>query len=214
VVRELNPYETDVVFIIDSSSRVGQRSYTAEKEFIKSVSRPLNVYPGKSRAAVVTYGNTASRVVDFGSPSRTVAEFERSVDAAPVIGGERRMDKGLEKAADVLAEARPNVTKIALLLTSGRQLSLADRKELERVTKRLRDVGVKVFVLSIGNELTTQELLQYVDRKEDIIRLDSFDVLQPVALPTARQIMGNSGKYCYDNCLVMYLSHYDVVIPE
>lgn len=194
VIRQLNPYETDVVFIVDSSSRVPQRSFTTEKEFVKSVSRLLNVFPGKSRAAVVTYGNTASRAVDFGSPSRTRADFEREVDAVSPIGGERRIDKGLEKGAEVLSGARPNVTKVALLITSGRQLTLADRSELERVRKRLRDVGAKVFVLSIGNQLSTQELLPYVDRKEDTIRIDRFEVLEPGALPTARQIMGNSGE--------------------
>ena len=194
MVRELNPYETDVVFIVDSSSRVPQRSFSAEKEFVKSVSRLLNVYPGKSRAAVVSYGSTASRVLDFGSPSRTRTDFERRVDAVPSIGGERRIDKGLEKAADVLSSGRPNVTKVALLITSGRQLTSVDRSELERIRKRLRDVGGKVFVLSIGNETSTQELLSYVDRKEDIIRMDRFEVLEPGALPTASQIMGNSGE--------------------
>lgn len=85
--------------------------YIKEKDFIKSLAKFLNVRPGHSRAALVTYGSQAFRVVNFGETD-TLKAFEHAVDRAGKAGGPRRIDRALASAAIMLDESRRNVPKV------------------------------------------------------------------------------------------------------
>lgn len=96
---------------MDSSTLVQSREYLNEKQFVKSLAKFLNVRPGHSRAALVTYGSRAFRVVNFDG-TKTIKEFEYAVDGAGKAGGPRRIDTALSTAATMLYESRPNVPKV------------------------------------------------------------------------------------------------------
>jgi hypothetical protein len=104
----------DIVFLIDSSSSVDTSQYLKQKDSVKSLARYLNVRPGLSRASLITYGSTSSKVIGFDGYS-TVSEFDTAVDSAGRVGGPRRIDYALEAAKDALNEARPNVPKVSVL---------------------------------------------------------------------------------------------------
>lgn len=86
VLRPVDTYSADVVFILDSSQNVGQANFLKQKEFLQSLILHLNVHSGKSRVAVVNYGNIASIVTDFDL-AQNLSEFKRRLDASPYIGG-------------------------------------------------------------------------------------------------------------------------------
>lgn len=100
------------MFLIDSSSPVDASQYLQQKESVKSLARYLNVKPGHSRAALITYGSTSSKVIDFNGYS-TLGEFDTAVNRAGRVGGPRRTDYALEAAKQALYEARPNVPKVS-----------------------------------------------------------------------------------------------------
>lgn len=101
------------MFLIDSSSPVDASQYLKQKESVKSLARYLNVKPGHSRASLITYGSTSSKVIDFNSYS-TLSEFDSAVDRAGRVGGPRRIDYALNAAKEALYEARPNVPKVSV----------------------------------------------------------------------------------------------------
>lgn len=84
-----DPYSADIVFLLDSSQSVGKVSFKAEKDFVKSLVQRLNVKSGKSRVAVVNYGNIAIITISFDD-FKDISEFERVIDGVPSIGGNKK----------------------------------------------------------------------------------------------------------------------------
>jgi hypothetical protein len=172
---------------MDSSYLVGPQRYRTEKDFVRSLARYLNVTPGNSRAAIVTYGKNATKVLGF-TDYKTIPEFERRLLNAPSVGGVRRIDSALKAAEDLLTQTRPDSKKIVVLLTAGQQARVTDSKALDLATKPLRDAGAQTFVISIGNDPKENELRKIVVDPKDIFKVGSFDVLYPRAYPVAREI--------------------------
>lgn len=203
----------DILFLIDSSASVSNEDYRKEKDFVKSIAKFLNVSPGKSRAAVVTYGERPQLVSSFTS-YRTLPEFESLVDRSPQIRGERRIDKVLEAAQSVLNNARKTAPKITVLLTAGTQYPAAGAKSLNEASQPLRDLGSKTFVIAIGSQPNQQELLPVVDQRPDIFSVISFDALRTQDRSIAKEIAKRPGRYrklfilCIQSRVSMLTTHY------
>lgn len=77
--------DLDAIFAIDSSSGIKKSDFDNQKEFVKKVARALNVKPGKSRGALVTYGNTPKNVFVFDEYGSQY-QFDAKVDEAKQQG--------------------------------------------------------------------------------------------------------------------------------
>lgn len=96
---------------MDASANVGTDNFGRQKAFVKLLARSLNVAPGGSRAALITYSNNAVTVVPLGG-YETVHDFESTLDRIVFYyGGERRMDLALKEAADLFQKARAGVQR-------------------------------------------------------------------------------------------------------
>ena len=151
--------------------------YKKEKEFVKYLARYLNVSPGNSRAALVTYGNRAAEVFGFDI-NRPFSNFEGAVDRAPFVGGDRRIDRSLDKTSQIMADARPTVTKIFVLLTSGKQASAFGSKTPGEAATPLLKGGVYSYVVAISLKPDITELRPVVQESSHIFRMASFDDLR------------------------------------
>ena len=76
----------DVIFIMDSSVDVSRADYEKEKDFIESLAGYLRLSPGRTRAAVLTYGYTTTLVAEYDS-YEILQTFNSAVDGASYIGG-------------------------------------------------------------------------------------------------------------------------------
>lgn len=164
----------DVVFLVDSSNGVNLISFYKEKIFVKLLAKRLNVSPKKSHAAVITYGSRARLDIDFNGYYDLPA-FERLVDRIAYIGGARRIDKAFEAAAGALKGSRPSVSKMVVLLTSGRQPQ--DAPSLETSAATLHSLGAVVYVVSVANDLDPKYFNVLVEDSRHVSRVPSFDVL-------------------------------------
>lgn len=201
--RKPTNVNADVIFLVDSSSSVPQSSYQQEKDFVKQISKYLNVNPGRFRAAYVSYGDQARTVFKFND-YRSLAEYEGLVDGAPYVGGQRRMDRALDAASTLLTETRPSAPKIVVLLTAGRQSLGVNRRLIDEAAARLRDKGAKTYVIAIGAGPNKNELRGAVDRPEDIIPVRSFNKLSPTASPISRELAGGTGKFTPHSFCLFY----------
>jgi hypothetical protein len=113
------------------------------------------------------------------------------VDGAFPLSGPRRLDSALQAARQVLNEARPNLPKIAVLITAGRQA--LDGPRLDAAAETLRRSGAKTFVVAIGNTPDTRELQPVVEKQEDILRISSFDRLTPEVPSVIDKIINRNG---------------------
>lgn len=192
-------FAADIVFIVDSSSEVSRENYNKEKGFIKSLAKTLNLAPGKTRGSVVIYGGVASLEIRFNAYSNSTA-FDEAVDDLPYLGSLRRMDLGLREGADAMKDARPDVPKVVVLLTAGRQ-SLSSNL-LPQSVKPLQDLGANIYVVAIGSQPDDQELRPVVKEPGDVLKVSTFDDLTPQTRPIAKHIVNETGKKTSFTCFV------------
>lgn len=167
--------ETDVIFVMDSSSEVTQSDYRYEREAVKYMARSLKVPSGRSRASVITYGNIPSRVVKFDG-YQSFSSFENAVDRAPRIGGQRRIDLALEDAGKLLSEAKSSVRRNVILLTSGRTYPFS--RDLYVAAKRTFDQNAELFVIAVGGRPYFKELTAIVKKPKYVFNVSSFSNLE------------------------------------
>ena len=194
MVTPVNPeFDADVVFLVDSAWSVGRANFQAEKEFVKSFAKALNVKPGKSRGSVISYSSSPQVHFRFND-YKTSKEFENLVDSTPFLGQYRNMDKAVQEAGKVLNRARQNVPKVVVLLTAGRDLP--GGQELGEVVKPLQRQGAKLFVVGIGSQPDYQGLSRAVEKREDLVRIGGFSKLSAAVTSTAKYVTSRAGK-CY-----------------
>ena len=187
----------DIVFLVDTSSQMGTSNFESQKRFVKLVAKSLNVGPERSRAAIITYGNTSTQLDDSDLFS-SLPEFYRAVDGSRFIGGPRRMNYAVDGAEKLLRTANRNVYKLTVLLTAGKQFYQQDIILLEQSFKKLRETGTKTFVVAIGNDYDNTELLPGVEAAEDIFSVVSFDGLARQAWQTSKEIAERTGEFCHE----------------
>lgn len=182
---------------MDSSSAVPLVDYKKEKVFVKYLARYLNVSPGNSRAALITYGNRAAEVVGFDL-NRPLSNFEAAVDRAPFAGGDRRIDRSLDKTSQIMADARPTVRRIVVLLTSGKQASASGSKTPGEAAIPLLKGGVYIYIVAVSLKPDVSELRPVVQESSHIFRMSSFDDLRTRWTTVGEIIVDTSSKYLDD----------------
>lgn len=197
-------FAADIVFIVDSSSEVSRENYNKEKGFIKSLAKTLNLSSGKTRASVIVYSGVASLEIRFNAYSNSTT-FNKAVDDLPYLGSLRRMDLGLREGAVAMKDARPDVPKVVVLLTTGRQSQSSNL--LPQAVKPLNDLGANIYVIAIGSQPSDRELRLVVQEPGDVLKVSRFDDLTPQTRPIARHIVNTTGKKTIFTCLVWPKGH-------
>ena len=82
----LGGFQADVLFIMDSSRDVSRTDYKKQKDFVVSLVKYLRLSPYGTRAALLTYGYTATLVANYDSYDNT-SLFANAVKRASYIGG-------------------------------------------------------------------------------------------------------------------------------
>jgi len=172
---------------LDTSSGVDRRDFGKEKEFVKSMVRSLDAPLKESKMAAIPYGAFPVTSGTLNS-YKSLNEFDRDVDALRVVSGQRRMDEALNTATNMLRREKSPARSVVILLTAGRQAQLYQGLLVRDSSKKLRNVGAEIYVITIGSETSFDGLRPIVAEPEDIFQVGSFDYLQREAQPIGRDI--------------------------
>ena len=181
-MKEIEPTCTtkvDVGFILDSSGSL-RNDYQREKDFMKLLAANFGVSSDGSRAGVVTFSYNAElsiKLNDFDS----VSKFNEAVDNIPLMGSTTRIDKALLLTQRELFSlpngARPGIPKLLILLTDGSQTNDADAVDPGDIADKIRQQGIKVLVIGIGDGVNKTELNHLGGGPENTFNAASFDEL-------------------------------------
>ena len=181
-----------MVFLVDTSSSIGQQNFNQEKRFVTSLARSLNIPSWNSRVAVVSYSETAITLTKL-SEQKSKDKFDTVVHKMTLMTGRSRVDKALDSAFSLFSEGRPGVVKIAILLTAGQQSETIDYGLLKSSLQSLIHIGARTFVVAIGNRSDVQELESTVEKPNDMFKVKEFDELQSRVPEIAKDIAASSG---------------------
>ena len=69
----------------------------------------------------------------------------------------------------VFTTARQQNSKVAILITDGKNSEAPDSVPVGIASQPLKQKGVRIFVVGVGNSVEKEELLNITERKEDLI---------------------------------------------
>lgn len=186
---------------MDSSGSINSYAYINVKNFLKGISVLMGFKPNRTHIGVVLYSKVAEVAFKF-SVHPHLRKLFRSIDNLQHWKDRTRIDLGLQTANTSLFSKeggmRENVTKIAILLTDGEQTTknVNDLIPLRVAANALKRRGITIFVIGIGPFINRNELLQIVDRSDQLIELSTFAELEEkvndIATALCQQDVGKS----------------------
>ena len=177
-------YSGDVVFLVDSSSKLSPENFSKIKDFVKSLANNMGVPSKTSRAAVIFFDSLTRIPIRFETV-RDFRSFSRILNTEQQIGGGRRMDRALQSAASIVQQGRPSVV---ILVTGGS--SDPDARPLDTAVQPLRAKEAKTFAVVIGSSSLVTEVAPSVEDPRDVLQVLSFDDLQFKSESLAARVVG------------------------
>ena len=134
-VKTPEDYKAEVIYVMDSSSLVGQVNYRNQKDFIKGLARALNHSPNYTQSAVIIYDTFPEFAIRMGAYPK-IGPFSHAVDKLRYLGGlSGGLDWALKFAPRGFSQDEPDVPKIIVLIA---KTDLQNRSEERRVGKECR----------------------------------------------------------------------------
>lgn len=185
--------DADLAFVVDTSGSISDENFKKQKDFIKVLASSFDPILAEHQLGLISYSNNAQMEVSFQDKADR-KEFEQAVDLIPHTKGRTRLDKALKLASSRLFTASEGSLsgkrKIMIILTDGRQSQDPDTVPLQGAVLPLRQLGVRIYTVAIGDEVDLKELYQVTERNEDVFPVSDFDDLanmaNDIALNTCR----------------------------
>lgn len=169
----------DVGFLLDSSGSL-RNDYVTEKNFLKTLSSFIGVSEGQSRVSVITFSFFAKLSIKL-SDHYNVNSFTAAVDAIPLMGYTTMIDRALllakRKMFAVENGARYGVPKVLILMTDGTQTNHKGAEDPVHIANKIRDMGIKLFVIGIGKGVNSNELIGIAGNQKNVFTTASFSDL-------------------------------------
>ncbi|GFO23771.1 collagen alpha-4(vi) chain [Plakobranchus ocellatus] len=155
--------KADLVFVVDSSSSVGQNDFHHLEDFLKDAIVQLPVQRDNVRVGVVQYGNHPSLEFSLDVYSERLSMM-KAVDGINFMGGGTNTGHAIQYTTDTLFStsqgARNGVPHIAVVITDGHS---GDRTATLAAADKARQQGVNLFAVGIGQNVNRQELQDIAD---------------------------------------------------
>lgn len=123
-----------------------------QNHFLKTLAFSLGLMTPDTHPSIVIFGEDAKLSLKFNMHEDPYL-FDDTLDELPSMGDQTRIDKGLRATQREMFKsengARKDVTKILVLVTGGIQSKVADAEDPASIANELRDIGVKIFVVSL-----------------------------------------------------------------
>ncbi|XP_055085760.1 von Willebrand factor A domain-containing protein 2 [Periophthalmus magnuspinnatus] len=165
----------DLVFAVDASAGVGKDNFSFLRDFVSSITVQFDINRDVAQMAVVTYGRRAETLFNLDA-HETGSSILKAVQEANYIGGVASTGAALlhvhSKVLTVAKGARPGVNKAVVVLTDG-----SSGEDAVVPAQKLRDNGVSVFVIGVG-DVQRERLLTIAGSEERMISVSSYEDLK------------------------------------
>ncbi|GFR03653.1 sushi, von Willebrand factor type A, EGF and pentraxin domain-containing protein 1, partial [Trichonephila clavata] len=163
--------KAEIVFLLDRSGSVGAANFETEKGFVESFLTHIVVDANASRVAVISYSDAAERHIDFLKNPKTKCHLSDELQNVEFKDSRAtNTAAALEEALAVFQNARPNVSKVLIVISDGLYTKGGDPKPY---ADRLKESGVQIFCFGIGKTLQT-ELRKLASSKHHVYSCDGF----------------------------------------
>lgn len=170
----------DLVFIIDSSTSVGQGNFQIILDFIKDFLKNFDIDSGSVRVGILSY-STAVHDHFYLNAFQTSEDMFNAIDKIPWIYGSTNTADAIRdmrrKYFTYRNGDRPDARNIAFILTDGVSNMNTDRLQTEAITAR--EDGIHIYAIGVGlsDETELRQIASQPD-SENIFVVKNFDELR------------------------------------
>lgn len=197
VKKEVCAVPVDLGFVIDASGSIGAVNFQKILQFVAQIVDAFDIRENGTRVGVIYYSDDAKVAFDFNKFKGDQLNKEnvvKEINKISVTEGQTRIDLALRLAKKSLFSLeggmRPDKPKIALVMTDGRQtkgLDAPDAEDLHIASRPLKDLGVQVYSLGIGNDYDIGELLDIASDDASVFRSTDVDELVSIVASITEQ---------------------------
>ncbi|XP_029348935.1 collagen alpha-1(XII) chain isoform X3 [Echeneis naucrates] len=169
----------DLVFLVDGSWSVGRENFKHIRSFIGALAGAFDIGEDKTRVAVVQYSTDTRTEFNLTRYTRR-RELLQAINSLPYKGGNTMTGDAIDyMMRNIFTEAagsRKGFPKVAMIITDGKS-----QDPVEEHAKRLRNIGVEIFVLGIkgADEDELREMASTPHNKH-VYNVPNFDLIQEV----------------------------------
>ncbi|XP_031561366.1 vitrin-like [Actinia tenebrosa] len=197
--------QLELGFVIDGSHSINvedSQNFARFLQFVKNIVSYFDVGPTMTRVGVVTYSNNAHVQMTFGS-HKYLKSTLKAISEIPFRGSGTKTGQGLIAAqAQLFSKSRSKVRKALVVLTDGQSSDDATGP-----AKALKNAGVEVFAIGVGNAFWKQELMDIASDGRHIFT-SGFKSLKAIENTVKNMICdGPNGTYkcqCPCGCVYTY----------
>ena len=149
----------DILYAIDGSQTVDTWTFSKIKSFLEKAISLHKISPEMANVGLVVFGGDKPLIPLHLSRGNSELAVQKGIMKAVKVGGRRLIKAALIAIGNEfkIHSIRNGVTKMAMLLTTGEDESLA-KPEYRTILNDLKAEGVKIFMMNIGKPLLNSTL--------------------------------------------------------
>lgn len=147
----------EILFLLDSSSSIWSVDFEKQLKFVSDVIGTFEIGPDRIRVGIASFSYRYRQQIPLGAYSDKEYLQAAVQNIRQSLGGTYTYDAldGVRTQGLNSNIVRPDVTRIAIVMTDGESYDL-DRTAA--AAKKLKDDGVVVFAVGIGDQVNNEEL--------------------------------------------------------
>ncbi|CAG5078717.1 Oidioi.mRNA.OKI2018_I69.PAR.g9066.t1.cds [Oikopleura dioica] len=164
----------DMAIVFDGSDSVKADNFKKLKTWTGEFIDKLGVQEYGVQVGLVKYATSIIKVSDL---STDIAELKEKLMKVPFIQGKTNTGGALERAQQMLAEGRPSVPKIILLITDG---DATDKERLDAQIEILKEANILVYAIGVGDLIDRNELNRIATDEDFVYETRDFDSISKI----------------------------------
>ena len=171
----------DLVFALDGSESLAEKGFDKIKDLVVMMIDNYTISQEETHIGIIEFSNRANVILPLNElfqPTSVKYQVKRLI---PSGGKQTVTDEALRKSADevfdVTSGGRPGATKVLIIVTDGKSTG---KEPPKRAVKPVKEKGVRVYVVNIGEDTDKDELEDIVPTDENIYPVQNPDELPGV----------------------------------
>jgi collagen type VI alpha len=157
------------VFALDGSESIDEKGFKNIKDLVAIMVDNYNISKSETHVGVIEFSNQANVILQLNKLFEPTSIKDQVQRIVPSRGKETVTDEALRKSADELFDVksggRPGALKVLIIVTDGKSTG---KEPPKRAVKPLKEKGVRVYVVNIGEDTDKDELKDIVPTEKNI----------------------------------------------
>ena len=159
----------DLVFALDGSEDLAKKDFDRIKNHTAAILDNLTISEPETHVGIIEFSDEAKVILPLNELFESGLVKDKIKGVVPSGGKKRVTDEALRKAADDVfnpkSGGRPGASKVLIVVTGGKS---SGKEPPKRAIKPVKEKGVRVYVVNIGEVTDKEELKDMVPTKKNI----------------------------------------------